>query len=169
MRLAVTAQKNRTATAIAAAAAVRSILPVFTVFIKSEASRLVSAVIMAIFAASEIHCAATFPTMYFLLSPTVPISLLLIIILFTPFQYFPANSLYAGTKCKHESSNRKYTKHILPCFHLRVPPFFFAAGVFITLIPYKLFCYQFMIYDPITDSCTKYCAIPHSPCHLYPL
>ena len=39
---------------------------------------------MAIFAAREHHCAATFPAMYFLLSLTVPISLLLIIIISLP-------------------------------------------------------------------------------------
>ena len=38
--------------------------------------------IRIIFAASEHHCSATFPAMYFLLSLTTPISRLLIIMLF---------------------------------------------------------------------------------------
>ena len=55
---------------------------------KREASRPVTAVIMAIFATREHHWAATLPAMYFLLSLTVPISLLLIIIILPPQLFF---------------------------------------------------------------------------------
>ena len=41
--------------------------------------------IMAMFAAREHHCNTTFPAMYFLLSATVPISLLLIIMILSAF------------------------------------------------------------------------------------
>ncbi len=64
--------------------AVARISPLPAVPRNSPASSLVMAVIMTILAAREHHCSATFPAMYFLLSLTVPISLLLIIMAHPP-------------------------------------------------------------------------------------
>ena len=89
MRLERIVQIKRIITAAAAIAAVRKPLFLSAVLWKREASRPVTAVIMAIFAAREHHWAATFPIMYFLLSRTVPISLLLIIIMsYHAFPFF---------------------------------------------------------------------------------
>ena len=79
MRAAPVVQAKRTAMAAAAASAAASRLPPSALPEKRPASNAVIAAIMAIFASRESHCRRTFPAMYRLLSPTVPISLLLII------------------------------------------------------------------------------------------
>ena len=53
------------------------------VFEKSPESKVVILVIITIFAISDSHWKITFPAIYFLLSPTVAISLLFIIIFYT--------------------------------------------------------------------------------------
>lgn len=80
MRLepAVHTRRMRTAAAATAAMLPRSAVPP-----NREASRFVTAVIIAMLAAREHHCRATFAATYFLLSLTVPISLLLIVMTVT--------------------------------------------------------------------------------------
>ena len=75
-------QTYRTATAAAAASSVSAVSRPPAVPANSPARKRVTHAIMAMFAASESHWKATFAAMYFLLSPTVPISRLLIIMRF---------------------------------------------------------------------------------------
>ena len=88
MRAAPVVQAKRTATAATAASAVLRKYRPSARPAKSPARSIVTEAIMPIFASKEIHCSRTFPAMYFLLSPTVPISRLLIIIKETAFSVY---------------------------------------------------------------------------------
>ena len=88
MRAAPVVHAKRTATAATAASAVLRKYRPSARPAKSPARSIVTETIMPIFASKEIHCSRTFPAMYFLLSPTVPISRLLIIIKETAFSVY---------------------------------------------------------------------------------
>ena len=70
---------QRTTTAASATASVTAISCAVASRSNSLASRRVMLAIIVMFAASDTHWQATLPAMYFLLSLTVPISLLFII------------------------------------------------------------------------------------------